>query len=65
MEYAIQFDNEDKQTLQPKLIEVLCYLSEHYSRIIPREELIENIWAGNNYVGEKALTNTVWLYAKA
>ncbi len=60
LEYAIQFEGCDKQSLQPKFIEVLNYLATHYPRIIPREELIENIWDGNIYVGEKALTNTVW-----
>jgi len=60
IEYAIQFDGQDKQSLQPKFIEVLCYLAQEYPRVIPRDELIENIWAGNSYVGEKALTNAVW-----
>ena len=60
IEYAIKFDEHEKQSLQPKFIEVLCYLAEHYPRVIPREELIENVWAGNIYVGEKALTNAIW-----
>ncbi len=60
IEYAIKFDEQNKQSLQPKFIEVLCYLAEHYPRVIPRDELIENVWAGNNYVGEKALTNAIW-----
>ncbi len=59
-EYAIQFSDSEKQSLQPKIIEVLNYLALHYPRIIPRDELIENIWLGNAYVGEKALTNTIW-----
>lgn len=60
IEYAIKFEHQDKQSLQPKFIEVLCYLAEHYPRVVPREELIENVWAGNNYVGENALTNAIW-----
>lgn len=60
IEYAIKFDDHNKQSLQPKFIEVLCYLAEHFPRVIPREELIDNVWAGNNYVGEKALTNAIW-----
>jgi len=59
-EYSIQFDNAEKQSVQAKLIEVLCYLAQHSPRIIPREELINNIWNGNEYVGEKALTNAIW-----
>jgi len=60
IEYAIQHDGAEKETLQPKFIEVLCYLASQYPRIIPREEIIEQVWAGNVYVGEKALTNAIW-----
>lgn len=59
-EYSIQFDGAEKQSIQAKFIEVLCYLAKHAPRVIPREELIENIWQGNQYVGEKALTNAIW-----
>lgn len=59
-EYSILFDETNKKSIQPKFIEVLCYLAQEYPRVIPREELIEHVWAGNNYVGEKALTNAVW-----
>jgi len=60
IEYAIQFDQQAKQSIQPKFIEVLCYLAQHFPRVIPRDELIDNVWAGNSYVGEKALTNAIW-----
>jgi DNA-binding winged helix-turn-helix (wHTH) protein len=60
IEYAIKFDGLSKQSLQPKFIELLCYLAKHFPRVIPRDELIENVWAGNSYVGEKALTNAIW-----
>jgi Tol biopolymer transport system component len=60
LEYSIQIAEEDKKSLQPKFVEVLCYLAQQYPRIIPRDELIEEIWAGNTYVGEKALTNAIW-----
>jgi Tol biopolymer transport system component/DNA-binding winged helix-turn-helix (wHTH) protein len=59
-EFAIQFENGEKQSLQPRWIEVLNYLVEHHPRIIPREELIDKIWLGNSYVGEKSLTNVIW-----
>lgn len=59
-EYSIQFDDAEKQSVQAKFIEVLCYLAQHSPRVIPREELINNIWKGNEYVGEKALTNAIW-----
>ena len=60
LEYSIQIGDKDKQSLQPKFVEVLCYLAEQYPRVIPRNELIEEVWAGNSYVGEKALTNAIW-----
>ncbi|TDF38614.1 hypothetical protein EYS14_13215 [Alteromonadaceae bacterium M269] len=48
------------ELLQPKCIEVLYYLVKQYPNLVSREELIEHIWQGNNYVGEKALTNAIW-----
>lgn len=60
MENAIEYSTGEKQTIQPKFVELLTYLADNYPRIIPREELIEHVWQGNQYVGEKALTNAVW-----
>ncbi|PKG84993.1 hypothetical protein CXF85_05115 [Colwellia sp. 75C3] len=60
LEYTVTFANDDKQSMQPKFIDVLSYLASHYPRIIPRDELIDEIWQGNGYVGKKALTNAVW-----
>lgn len=60
-EHTIQFEQSPKQSIQPKLIELILYLAQQYPRIVSRQELIEEIWQGNNYVGEKALTNSVWL----
>ncbi|MDO6428107.1 winged helix-turn-helix domain-containing protein [Thalassotalea sp. 1_MG-2023] len=60
IEYAICFSEQEKQSIQPKFIELLCYLAKEYPRVIPRDELIENVWNGNQYVGEKALTNAIW-----
>ena len=65
MEYALQKENDKKISLQPKFIEVLVYLAEQYPRIVPRQELIENVWKGNHYVGEKALTNAIWHLRKS
>lgn len=59
-EFSIQINGEEKQSLQPKFIEVLCYLAKHYPRVIPRDELIDNIWGSNSYVGDKSLTNAIW-----
>lgn len=59
-DFSIHFENGEKIQLQPKLIEVLGYLAKQYPRVVPREEIIEHVWAGNSYVGEKALTNAIW-----
>jgi Tol biopolymer transport system component len=59
-EFSIQADGLDKQSLQPKFIEVLVYLAENYGRVVPREELINHIWGEDSFVGEKSLTNAIW-----
>lgn len=46
--------------VQHKPLEVLLYLIANHPRLVTREELIDKVWAGNVYVGEKALTNAVW-----
>lgn len=50
----------DSVSLQHKPVEVLAYLAKNYPRLVSRQELIDAVWAGNKYVGEKALTNAVW-----
>ncbi|WDE11395.1 winged helix-turn-helix domain-containing protein [Thalassomonas haliotis] len=60
LESAIKIAEQEKQSLQPKFIEVLHYLAREYPRVIPREELINQVWDGNDYVGEKGLTNAIW-----
>lgn len=62
---SVVFDAESKAdvvclSLQPKFIEVLSYLARHYPNVVTRDELIEEIWDGNGYVGTKALTNAIW-----
>ncbi|GAA0810429.1 winged helix-turn-helix domain-containing protein [Colwellia asteriadis] len=64
-EFSIQLDQGEKQSLQPKFIDVLCYLAQHHPRIIPREELINNIWGENSVVGDKSLTNAIWHLRKS
>lgn len=51
--------------LQPKFIELLTYLVACYPNAVSREQLIENVWDGNQYVGEKALTNAIWHLRKS
>ncbi|MCP4991124.1 MAG: hypothetical protein GY928_35245 [Colwellia sp.] len=59
-EFSIKIADGDKQSLQPKFIEVLVYLAENHGRVVPREELINNVWGQNSVVGEKSLTNAIW-----
>lgn len=59
-EYTLEDQTGNKTLLQPKFIEVLAYLASQYPRLVSREELIDAIWEGNYFVGEKSLTNAVW-----
>lgn len=47
-------------SLQQKPLEVLLYLISQHPKLVTRAELIEHVWNGNVYVGEKALTNVIW-----
>tara|TARA_R100001377_G_scaffold80022_1_gene58597 strand:+ start:1353 stop:3581 length:2229 start_codon:yes stop_codon:yes gene_type:complete len=59
-EFSIQIKGGEKQSLQPKFIEVLVYLAKNYGRVVPRDELIDHIWGQDSFVGEKSLTNAIW-----
>jgi len=59
-EFTIQNNDGEKQSLQPKFIEVLVYLAENHGRVVPRDELIDHIWGQDSFVGEKSLTNAIW-----
>jgi len=59
-EFCIQTTDGEKQSLQPKFIEVLVYLAENHGRVVPRDELINHIWGQDSFVGEKSLTNAIW-----
>lgn len=57
---SLCFVGQDKLSLQPKFIEVLAQLAKGYPEVVTREQLIETVWDGNEYVGSKALTNAIW-----
>lgn len=59
-EHVLEITDGERKILQPKFIEVLAYLAHHYPRIVERQELIDEIWDGNHYVGEKSLNNAIW-----
>ena len=46
--------------LPTKVMAVLVFLAENHGRLVTRKELIDAVWNGNVYVGEKTLTNAVW-----
>ncbi|RZQ51569.1 hypothetical protein C1E23_18870 [Pseudoalteromonas phenolica] len=52
--------NDEKVAAQPKVMELLQVLVTRYPQVVSRNELIELVWYGNEAVGEKALTNTIW-----
>ena len=54
------FNGDNKSRLQKKANNVLQYLISHSDRVVTREELIDAVWAGNYYVGDKALSNAIW-----
>src|SRR5262245_5143239 len=46
---------EQQLTLQPKPLAVLQYLAQHAARLVTKEELLQQVWAGT-HVTPKALT---------
>lgn len=52
--------NGEKVAAQPKVMELLQVLVQRYPEVVSRNELIEGVWQGNEIIGEKALTNTIW-----
>jgi DNA-binding winged helix-turn-helix (wHTH) protein/predicted negative regulator of RcsB-dependent stress response len=44
--------------VQPQVFAVIEYLIEHRDRVVPKEELLDNIW-GDRFVGESALTTRI------
>src|SRR5215207_9927146 len=44
--------------LEPQVFDVLAYLVEHRDRVVPKVELLDNVW-GNRFVSESALTSRI------
>ncbi|MGX5175565.1 winged helix-turn-helix domain-containing protein [Aliikangiella sp. IMCC44653] len=51
--------NGETVYLRNKLNEVLFYMMINKQRVISREELIQKVWHGNYYTGEKGVTHSV------
>lgn len=60
LELRIQNSAGVQLSVQQKPMEVLLFLAAKYPAMVTRQQLIESVWAGNTYVGEKALTNAIW-----
>ncbi len=59
-ELTLQTPAGEQTSVQQKPMEVLAFLAQQYPALVSRQQLIDNVWAGNAYVGEKALTNAIW-----
>lgn len=44
--------------VEPQVFDVLAYLVEHRERLVPKEELLDNVW-GDRFVSESALTSRI------
>lgn len=54
---SIQLDGEP-QHLEPQAFDLLAYLLEHRDRVIPKTELLDEVW-GDQFVSESALTTRI------
>ena len=43
---------------EPQVFDVLSYLVQHRSRLVPKEELLDEIW-GDRFVSESTLTSRI------
>jgi DNA-binding winged helix-turn-helix (wHTH) protein len=57
--FRIIASQDNSVILRYKLNSVLENLVMHKDDLVTRNELIEQIWKGNHYIGEKALTHSV------
>lgn len=60
MALTLTAPDQTSLAIQQKPMEVLQFLVQQYPKLVSREQLIDAVWAGNYYVGEKALTNAIW-----
>ena len=48
----------DPVPLEPRTFDVLVHLIQHRGRVVPKEELLDEVW-GDRFVGESALTSQI------
>ena len=56
--------DEPETIIRPKVMQLLVELVENQGQTVTREELIERVWHGNEYVGDRGLTDAVWQLRK-
>ncbi|MFE0631168.1 alpha/beta fold hydrolase [Streptomyces sp. NPDC058864] len=44
--------------VEPRVLDLLCHLVEHRDRVVPKEELLDEVW-GDRFVSEAALTTAL------
>ena len=44
--------------MEPQVFDVLCYLVQHRDRVVPKEELMDQLWGGR-FVSETAVTSRI------
>lgn len=61
-----QLVGEDSQqhSMRPKVLQVLRYLARNFEDTVTREELVESVWDGNHYIGDRGLTDAIWQLRK-
>lgn len=59
----ILIGTESSQSLEPKVMEVLCYFVAHPEQVISRQELMDALWSSQ--VSDGAVSRTVGLLRKA
>jgi DNA-binding winged helix-turn-helix (wHTH) protein/tetratricopeptide (TPR) repeat protein len=52
------FRSGERVSLEPQVFDVLAYLIEHRERVVPKTELLDEIW-GDRFVSESALTSRI------
>lgn len=55
---------EEIRHLEPKVMDVLCYLARHTGEVLTKERLIQAVWPGT-FVTDEVLTNAVSQLRKA
>ena len=51
---------DEVKTLRNKAMELLVLLANQAGQVVLRDEIVERVWDGNDYVATKGITNTIW-----